>query len=338
MKPWKPFKRDDDAVGEILDLIYGYQKSRTLFTAIELDVFDIIGADKKSSDEIAVLINADKEAVKKFLNALCAMNLLEKIDDKYQNTNLSMRFLVKSKPEYIGLMEWNALLWRSWGALTESIKTGEPAKEFSIPELRGKEAKAFIDAAHWRSSLLAKEIVSKIDLRNVERAMDLGGGVGDYAIEFVKSKPSMKADIFTYPNLVSYAAEYLKYEEKNISSAIEIKVGDMLEDDIGSGYDLIFLSFVVQNFDIWQNIDLMKKIYDALNPGGQVVIQDYFINEDRISPEFNAIYNLELGLITKGAQIYACADIWFALKEAWLDDVRKVDTEFGTSLIFAKKR
>jgi len=338
MKTWKPFKRDDEAINILLDMIYGYQKSRTLFTASELDIFTVIGTDSKSSDEISVLLNTEKEATRRLLDALVALNLLEKFDNKYSNSKISLRFLVQRKPEYISIMKLGSIAWNSWSELTYTIKNGKPKHRKSISELKDKEIEAFIDAVHWRSSLLARDIVSQIDLSNVKKVMDLGGGVGDYAIEFVNQKPDIEADIFTYENCAPFAKEFLNYvKNREVASKISIKVGDILKDDIGSGYDLIFLSFVMQNFNIWDNINLAKKVNDALNPNGKIVIQDLLIDDNRTSPEFNALYSLELLVQNGEGNTYTNSDIWLILKEAWFSNIKTFNTQFGTSLVFAEK-
>ena len=117
----------------------------------------------------------------------------------------------------------------------------------------------------------------------------------------------------------------------------KIEVGDLLEGDIGTGYDLILLSFVVQNFNIWDNIKLAKKLYEALNYGGRVVIQDLLINDSRTTPEFNALYSLELLATTGEGDTYKMSDIWLMLKEAWFTKIESVNTDFGTSLVFGTK-
>jgi len=338
MKTWKPYKRDEEAINILLDMLYGYQKSRTLFTASELDIFTVIGTDSKSSDEVAVLLNTDKDATKRLLDALVALDLLEKYENKYSNSKISLRFLVQRKPEYMSIIRYGSVAWDSWSELTNAVKTGKPKHIKSIPDMRGEELEAFIDAVHWRSSLLARDIVSQIDLRNVHRVMDLGGGVGDYAIEFVNQKPDIEAVIFTYENCAPFAKDYLNYvKNREVASKISIEVGDILKDDIGSGYDLIFLSFVMQNFNIWDNIELAKKVNDALNPGGKIVIQDLLIDDNRTSPEFNALYSLELLVLTGEGNTYTNSDIWLILKEAWFSKIRTFNTQFGTSLVFAEK-
>jgi ubiquinone/menaquinone biosynthesis C-methylase UbiE len=303
-----------------------------------LDIFSIIGTDNKSASEISVLLNTDKRATQRLLDALCSLNLLNKKDDKYTNSKNSLRFLVKSKPEYMSLMNYSSMAWDSWSMLTQAVKLGKSPSSKSIPELNPKQTEAFIDSVHWRSALLANDIVKMINLKDVNKVLDLGGGVGDYAIEFVNAKPEIEATIFTYENCAPFATDYLNYiKNREVAQKITVTTGDILRDDFGKGYDLVFLSFVLQNFNIWDNIKLAKKVFESLNPGGRIVIQDLLIEDERTSPEFNALYSLELLVNTDGGDTYTNSDIWLILKEAWFSKIDSVSTDFGTSLVFGKK-
>lgn len=338
MKTWKPFKRDDVAISSLLEMVYGYQRSRVLFTACQLDIFSTIATDYKSAAEIAITINADKKAIQRLLDTLVALELLEKRDNKYTNSKISLRFLVRNKPEYMSIMNYSSRLWDAWGKLTDAIRTGQNYDVKGIADYSQEETEDFLDAVHWRSSILAPDIVKMIDLTGVERVLDIGGGVGDYAIEFVNAKPSIKATIFTYPNCAPFAEEYLRYiKNREVAGNIDIKTGDILGDDFGSGYDLIFLSFVFQHNDIWKNIELARNVRGALNYDGKIVIQDLLIDDNRTSPEFNTLYALELLVNSLGGDVYTSSDIWLILKEAAFSKIKTIETDFGTSLVFGVK-
>lgn len=338
MKSWKPFHQDNESINSILDMVYGYQRSRVLFTACELDVFYTLGTDANTVDEISMILNTDKRATQRLLDALCGIGLLEKVEGKYSNSNISLRFLVKNKPEYMSIMDYSNMIWKSWSELTSIVKNGKSLNIKALKDYSEKEVESFIDSVHWRSALLAPEIVKSIDLKNVNSILDIGGGVGDYSIEFIRAKPDIKATIFTFPNYVKYTKEYLEYiKHPEITNNIEIIEGDICSDTFGSGYDLVFSSFVVQHYDIWQNIDMVKRIYDSLNSKGRLVIQDFLINDDRTSPEFNALYALELLVSSEKGDIFTESDIWLILKEAWFKNIQSENTEFGTSLISAEK-
>lgn len=63
-----------------------------------------------------------------FLDALVALQLLDRKGSGYENTPETSLFLDKGKPSYVGgLLEMaNARLYPFWGSLTEALVTGRP--------------------------------------------------------------------------------------------------------------------------------------------------------------------------------------------------------------------
>src|SRR6185503_12675244 len=66
-----------------------------------------------------------------FFDALVALGMLERRDDRYANTPATELFLDRAKPSYVGgIMEMaNARLYGFWGSLTEGLRTGSPQNE-----------------------------------------------------------------------------------------------------------------------------------------------------------------------------------------------------------------
>src|SRR5512133_1851688 len=84
-----------DAAGalpeELEQSIRGYQESRIILTAIELDVFTAAGEGTDAAS-IASRCGTDPRATELLLDALVALGLLEKRDGKWRTTPVSKRF------------------------------------------------------------------------------------------------------------------------------------------------------------------------------------------------------------------------------------------------------
>jgi len=329
-------QRDDMTIKNILDLAFAFEKSRVLLSACELDIFSVISSRLKSAGEIASELDTDTKATERLLDSLVAIGLLEKKNTKYANTNISLRFLDKSKPEYIGLFTHQNRLWNLWGNLTETVKTGKPPEFTDVKDMPPNEVDSFIESVTWRASVLAHNVVKMLDISKVHKFLDLGGASGYYCKELLGLRSDIEVYEYIYPNFEEQTLKQLRWE--GYADKINILTGDFMEDDIGSGYDLILISFLMHHSSIWDNIKLCKKVYDALKPGGRVVIQDYIVNDEKTSPEFNALLALETLVSTHGGNSYTETDFWIVLKESWFDEITRKDTEFGTSLIFGVKK
>lgn len=331
MDVFKPQWNKNKALSYIDELSYAFQKSRTLFAAMQFDIFTLIGDRHLSSDDIAEQLNLDKRATDRLLNALTSLGLLNKKDFNFSNTESSKTFLVKGSPDYLGNMEHLSTLWENWGGLSDAVKTGEPVNYEPIKEKNDEWLEAYISSNHWKASVEASDVIKHINLRDVNKVLDLGGGSGKYAVEFVRAKPDINAVVFDYPRVIEYASEYVG--KSGLSDKISTIGGNVLTDDIGSGYDLIFISYVLQDYSIWDNVSILQKAYDALKVNGQCVVHEKIINDDRSSPEKAVLHSLNMLINTKAGDCYTETDIWIMMKEAWLKDIQRYDTDFESSLM-----
>jgi ubiquinone/menaquinone biosynthesis C-methylase UbiE len=325
----------DGSVSAILEIANAFKKSKILLSACELDIFSTLGDEPKTSKEVAYDLGLNDRSVDRLMNALCCMQLLEKTGNKFTNTKGTRRFLVKGSPEYLGSMMHLTHMWDTWGTLTDVIRQGESVRKAAIDEKDDKWVSSFVNSMHRRSLLQAPDIVRMIDLNGVNKVLDLGCGSGLYSMEFVKAKPSIKVHALDYPKVIKYVTENLN--ESGMNSSITTMSGDVYSDDIGSEYDLVFVSFLLHNYSLWDNIRLLQKVYDSLNRGGTLVIQEHIIDDDRTKPEEAVVLSLHMLINTLGGDSFTETDLWIMLKEAWFKDFKNIKTEFGTNLIFAHK-
>ena len=139
-----------------------YQSSRVLITANNFRVFDLL-LKQKTARVIAKEIGADVRATGILLDALTGMGLLIKQNNKYRNTSQSSRFLVSGSPYYQGdIIKHGETMWDRWSDLDKVLKTG-------VPSQRSRDHNAFILGMHNISSLKAKEIISGVGMKGVER-------------------------------------------------------------------------------------------------------------------------------------------------------------------------
>lgn len=325
----------DGSVSAILEIANAFKKSKTLLSACELDIFSTLGDEPKTSKEVSYDLGLSEKAVDRLMNALCCMQLLEKTGNKFTNTKGTRRFLVRGSQEYLGSMMHLTHMWETWGTLTEVIRTGESIRNAPINEKDDKWVKSFVKSMHRRSLMQAPDIVKMIDLSNVNKMLDLGCGSGLYSMEFVKEKPSIQAYAFDYPKVIEFADEHLK--EAGLGNSVITMSGDVHKDDFGSGYDLVFVSFLLHYYSLWDNVKLLQKVYDSLNRGGTLVIQEHVIDDDRTQPEEAVVLSLHMLINTLGGDSFTETDLWIMLKEAWFKDFKNIKTMFGTNLIIAHK-
>jgi ubiquinone/menaquinone biosynthesis C-methylase UbiE len=327
----------DDTISpnRINEMVMGFRQSRILLTAYELELFTALSGESKSSAEIAKMLGTDQRATDRLMNALCGIELLTKKGDKFSNAPIANKFLVKSSPDYMAGLGHVVHLWDSWSTLTEAVYKGHPVIDKKINDRGDQWLTAFIAAMHDRAKKNAAVVVSELDLSEVLQVLDVGGGSGAYAMAFVKAKKDIKAAVFDLPNVIPITGKYI--ETEGFGGKVNTIVGDYHVDPLGKGYGLVFLSAIIHSNSPGENIKLLKKCSKALNPGGQVVVQDFIMDEDRTTPPFGALFALNMLVGTEAGDTYTEAEVSQWMTNAGLSGIKRIDTPSGTSLIIGKQ-
>lgn len=113
--------------------------------------------------------------------------------------------------------------------------------------------------------------------------------------------------------------------------------GDYLTDDFGTGYDLIFVSAVIHINSPEENDNLIRKCSNALNRGGQLVILDHFMNDERTEPLAGAIFAINMLVGTLHGDTYTETEVRNWMTQADLKNIIRKDTLQGTSLMIGIK-
>ena len=280
---------DAEQVNELARMFW---YSAILRAGIKLDVFSILEDSGRTSVEVAECIGASPRYVQAFLDSCVVLDLLEKRDGKYGNSDLASKFLTKDKKEYVGdhaLHHTNT--WESWGRLDEIVKEGKTLIPYET---------AFVDAdTYWTNYMLgqhnraasgqAHHLVESVDLQSRRSLLDLGGGAASYSIALCAANPQLKAVVVDRKEPLSIARTLV--DEGNLQDQITLLEGDFLEMELGMEYDVALISGIVLIKSEEDSRQLFKRAYDVLVPGGMVIIQDYMRIDH--SPERNRLDTFE---------------------------------------------
>lgn len=315
----------------IQEMATAFQRSRVLLSAYELGLFTVINEEWKTSAEVADALDTDPRATDRLMNALTALGLLEKRASRFTNTATGARFLVKGKPEYMAGLAHTAHLWLTWSGLTEAVRNGTGAAGDEVNQ-RGEEwLHAFIAAMHWRAKQVADETVRLLDLSRVSRVLDVGGGSGAFSMAFVRARQGIHAVVFDLPNVVSMTKSYI--DSGGYAAQISTVVGDYRRDDLPGDFDLVFLSAIVHSNSPEENRRLIAKCAAATRPGGQVVVLDQIMNEERTGPLPAALFALNMLVGTGAGDTYTESEVAGWMQAARLGRVFRLDTAFNNTLI-----
>ncbi len=308
--------------GSLLQLSGQYWETCTLHAAVKLDVFTAIGDQQIAGDDIAQRLNVNKNGITRLLNALTAMNLLEKSDDKFSNVLAGTTFLSKDSPGYIGyIITHHHHLVDSWSKLDQAVKTGTPVR-----------ARVSDTSPEWRESFLmgmfniamsmAPLVADTIDLSRRDHMLDLGGGPGTYAIHFCMKNPALKATVYDLPTTRPFAEKTIgKFD---LTDRIDFMDGNYVEEGIEGLYDVAWLSHILHGEGQKDCQRIIEKTVSALEPGGMIIVHDFILNNTMDGPLFPALFTLNMFLGTSDGQSYSEKQITDMLDNAGVKEIRRL--------------
>lgn len=319
----------------ISEIARGFQASRILLSAFELGLFEALGDGKSTSANVAARIPADERATDRLMDALVVLGLVTKDGDEFANAPDASDYLVPGKPGFMGELGHTANLWQTWSTLTDAVRKGTSVIERK-DEARAAYVKPFIAAMHFNSSRVAPKVLQEVDLTDVRRVLDVGGGSGAYSIAFCRANPKIEAVVFDLPDVVPLTTQYAT--EAGMSDRISTTTGDFTRDELGRDFDLVFMSHILHSNSPAENAELIKRGWRALKSGGQIVVQEFIVDESRVSPPWPVLFALNMLVGTKAGDTYTEGEIESWLADAGFTDISRIDPEgTGTSLVAGMK-
>lgn len=306
--------------GRILSTSSRFWHSCTIHAGVRLEVFSHIGEKKLGAVEVAGLANASERGMTILLNALAAMGLLTGEDGLFANTESARELLDKKSPRYLGyiIMHHHHLV-DGWQQLDQAVVTGEPVETKSHGE--EKERESFQLGMFNIAMAIAPRLADIIDLSSRRHLLDLGGGPGTHAIFFCKANPELRATIFDRATTEPFARKTT--EKFGVADRIDFIAGDFNRDDIPGRYDAAWLSQILHSNSYEECERLIAKTVSVLEPGGEILVHDFHLNDTMDGPLFPALFSLNM-LINNHGRSYSEKEVRSMMEKAGAGNIERL--------------
>ncbi|MGK5094316.1 methyltransferase [Deltaproteobacteria bacterium TL4] len=299
---------------KIEQLKWGFVGFQILATCTELDLFPFIDQAKSKSrtfTEIQEYLKFPDHSVRILLFSCCANNLLiRNTDSSYSNSKA-----IPQGIEYEGLKlqaEFaKKIIYPAFTYLTESLKTGRNAglktlvgegetlyERLSLyPELEALFQKRRTQKAEANQLPFLAKVLGDHG-KNITHLLDVGGGMADTLIFLCGQYPLLKATVFDLPTVCAKAK--MNIQDKGFSGRIEVISGDMFTDAYPSHIDGILYAALLTIFSEDKILRLLHKAYEALRPGGKLLIHTITSNAEETMPLSAASMSLYFSVLASG--------------------------------------
>jgi len=294
----------------IRDLIEAFRRSKTMFTAVSMGIFDRLEAAPARAADLAAALGAHPDALERLLDGCAALGLLAKRDGVYANLPVASVYLTTSSPDSLyGYIRYSdEALYPLWRHLEDAVKEGTHRWKQAFG-LEGpifdhffrteKAMRDFLRGMHGNGLLTSHKVAAAFDFSRYRRLVDLGGATGHLAIALCERYPGLQGVVFDLPRAAAQAGEYVALSRA--ADRIEIVPGDFFRDDLPPA-DLYAAGQILHDWSEDKIDALLRKVFARLPGGGAFLVVEKLLNEDGVGPLGANLQSLNMLVNTEGQE------------------------------------
>ncbi len=116
----------------------------------------------------------------------------------------------------------------------------------------------------------AQACIAAFDFSCSTKMLDVGGNSGEFALRICRAHPAMQATVYDLPLVCDIGAKHVSEEPE--AARIRFAKRDRAQPALPGGHDLIVFKSMLHDWPDAEMADFLQRAYDALEPGGTVMI------------------------------------------------------------------
>ncbi len=309
-------KKPEWNMGRLMDLATGYWKSAVLSAGVELGVFDGLSVEDQTVADLASTTKAAPRQLAEVLDALVALELLEKSGDTYRLIPAAAPLLSRESPSCIlDALRFNMDLYPLWGRIPEAVRQGAPvlppgAHLGNDPE----RTKRFAMGMHSRALGMAPALLPALDPQGATTLLDIAAGPGTFSRLLAEQHPTLQVTQFDLPPVLAVAESLTA--NSPAKPRITFAPGDYHRDTWPTGFERVLLCGAIHQENEDAARDLFGRVRQSLQPGGRFWVVDMMLNPDRDGPLFSNLFSINMMLTSPQGRVFTAQQLQQLLAEA----------------------
>ena len=309
----------------VLQIAERFFDSATLFALFETGVFKALSSGPKTFFEIQDEIDGNEETLRATLDAAVALKVLSIQDKRYSADEAFIDCLGREdSPAYVG--EWVAFLHALASPLLQlgdAIETGStPGALFEDMSGDNIPAERMTQAMDAYARSRGIEIADRLDFSQTQRLLDLGCGPGTYSIAIVERNPHVRATLLDLPGPIAEARRLAA--ARKMTDRLEFVATDAMDYTFKEPFDTVLVSNTLHMIGPAGSLELLKRCYQMVVPGGRLIVQAQYLNDDRVSPRWPTLLNLLQRVATPHGRNHAIGETREWMEQAGFQNIEYV--------------
>lgn len=298
----------------ILKIGQGFWAAKVLTTATKLGVFTELDRNgPQTVEELEDALGLHPRGSRDFLDALVALDLLDRENYEYRNAPEAATYLVEGKPgSFVGWFEMvDDRLYPFWNDLETALRTGRPQNELEDDGTHPFDGvvyeddeilEQFVGAMTSFSMPAANVLAREFPWEDHELVVDLGTSEGVVPRRIVEENDHLRAVGADLPRIEPYFRAFAG--ESPAADRLEFRAVDFFADEQLPPADVYVLGHVLHDWSFEERREILSKVYDATSPGGAVVVYGTMIDDGRREARLPLLMSLNMLIETPAGSDY----------------------------------
>lgn len=324
----------EEQTRKLKEMINSYKLTYLIISANEIGIWDCLSNQSKDLSQIAKDLKVKESRLEPILNALTSHKMISKDKNGYYLDEYDKVLNKNSEYNQLGYINFAQTIMAKYQNLAEAVKDKEFATN-QFKELTEKEAESFMRGMEANAIPQAEFIANNYDLKN-HSILDVGAGAGTYLITVAKKYKTVTGKMIDLPQMVKLQNK--KIEKEKLEAQIISEECNYNEKFPTEKYDDVFL-FAVVHQESKENVNqLLKNIYHVLKPEGRLFLTSFFLNEDKISPEFSVQFAVEMMMNSNNGKVYTHSEIQDLMIQNKFKEIRRIDDIPSPATLYVAKK
>lgn len=296
-------------VQEVSRIGYGFMASKALFAALDMEVFTHLSNNPLGFDELRERTGAAPHPLRTLLSACASLGLIAEEDGRFVNSPAATNFLARGSPQYFGDYFRYQIDRQMYPALQQlgEVLAGRPTTPLYAMMVSPADAQLFSDAQHVGSAGPAHLLARRVDASRWNSLLDVAGGTGAFSIALCRRNPKLRATLLDFPTVTPLAERYAR--DAGLQNHISTLPGEALSTAWGGPYDAVLMSYLLSAVEVDQHAPLLAKAYQALGPGGALLLHDFMLTGSEPGPTHAALWFVMNSISGPGVASFTVADL-----------------------------
>ncbi len=306
---------------------------RIICAAVRIGLFEACRGRALTCRTLSRRTGCSPSALDRFLQALCSLGYIKEENGRFRCSKAAQDCLCRSGRSYLGsfLLHQESLL-EQWSGIASSLKSNTMAG-LSRKRLQSypHQLRLFLEAMDNAGTVKARHMETLLPLRRCRSMLDVGGGMGTYAVRFAQVNQKLRAVVCDLEDVIGHARKNIR--ASGLQDRIAVQKAQCLSEPLPPGrFDLVFISNLLHIYDRRQARSVLKKAARRLSSGGVLAVHDYIIGcGDQKSVR---LFDMTMLTGTPGGRCHTLEDIEHWMHAAGIAAVRHAPVAGGTALVW----